>query len=76
MLNKSNYIQLLRPSHWVKNLIIALPLLLSMQFNSHLLTSLFLGFLSFSLLASGSYILNDIKDIENDRLHLVKKKDR
>ena len=76
MLNNSNYIQLLRPSHWVKNLIIALPLLLSMQFNSHLLTSLFLGFLSFSLLASGSYILNDIKDIENDRLHLVKKKDR
>lgn len=75
MLNNSNYIQLLRPSHWVKNLIIALPLLLSMQFNTQLLFSLLLGFLSFSLLASGSYILNDIKDIENDRLHLVKKKD-
>jgi 4-hydroxybenzoate polyprenyltransferase len=75
MLNNSNYIQLLRPSHWIKNLIIALPLLLSMQFNTQLLFSLLLGFLSFSLLASGSYILNDIKDIENDRLHLVKKKD-
>ena len=31
-----------------------------------------LGFLAFSLLASGSYILNDLVDLRSDRMHRSK----
>jgi 4-hydroxybenzoate polyprenyltransferase len=72
-MSKNNYLKLLRPSHWIKNIIIALPLILSNQLNFKSLTNLLLGIISFSLLASAGYILNDIKDIENDRQHPKKK---
>lgn len=72
-MSRNNYIKLLRPSHWIKNIIIALPVILSNQINLKSLTNLILGFISFSLLASAGYILNDIKDIENDRQHPKKK---
>ena len=71
---KNKYLQVLRPTHWIKNIIIALPVVLSNQINYNSLTNLLLGFISFSLLASAGYILNDIKDIENDRQHAIKKK--
>lgn len=35
--------------------------------------SAFIGFASFSLIASMVYIINDIKDLEKDRIHLRKK---
>lgn len=70
---KNKYIKLIRPKHWVKNLIIALPLILSQNFNFYALFNLLLGIFSFSLLASGGYIFNDIRDVENDRLHSMKK---
>ena len=70
---KNKYIQVLRPTHWIKNIIIALPVVLSNQINYNSLVNLSLGFISFSLLASAGYILNDIKDIENDRQHSIKK---
>ncbi len=73
MFSKNRYIKLIRPTHWLKNVIIGLPLVLSMQINIVSLINLLLGVISFSLLASGGYILNDIKDIENDRQHLKKK---
>ena len=72
---KNKYIQVLRPTHWIKNIIIALPVVLSNQINYNSLTNLLLGIISFSLLASAGYILNDIKDIENDRRHAIKKID-
>ena len=72
-MSKNNYLKLLRPSHWIKNIIIALPLILSNQLNFKSLTNLLLGIISFSILASAGYILNDIKDIENDRQHPKKK---
>lgn len=72
-MSKNNYLKLLRPSHWIKNIIIALPVILSNQLNFKSLTNLVLGIISFSLLASAGYILNDIKDIENDRQHPKKK---
>lgn len=73
MFSKNSYIKLIRPSHWLKNVIIGLPLVLSMQINTTSLINLLLGIISFSLLASGGYILNDIKDIENDRQHHKKR---
>jgi 4-hydroxybenzoate polyprenyltransferase len=73
MFSKNSYIKLIRPTHWLKNIIIGLPLVLSMQINTNSLINLLLGIISFSLLASGGYILNDIKDIENDRQHHKKR---
>ena len=70
---KNKYLQVLRPSHWIKNIIIALPVVLSNQINNNSLINLLLGIISFSLLASAGYILNDIKDIENDRQHSTKR---
>lgn len=69
------YFKLLRVSHWVKNLFIFLPLFFSgnilTDVNSFLQVSL--GFVLFSIIASSIYIINDLKDIESDRLHPEKK---
>jgi 4-hydroxybenzoate polyprenyltransferase len=62
--------QVLRPHHWIKNLIIFVPLV-----TSHKLTQLPLAleglaaFLAFSLCASGVYVLNDLLDVDADRHH-------
>jgi decaprenyl-phosphate phosphoribosyltransferase len=69
----NNYIKLIRPIHWFKNLIIFLPLLLSNNFNLSAFKNLIIGFISFSLLASAGYIINDIRDVENDRKHFQKR---
>jgi len=68
------YFQLLRIKHWVKNLFLFIPLFFSGELLevTHYLP-LFLGFLSFGWVASTIYILNDLKDIENDKLHPKKK---
>jgi decaprenyl-phosphate phosphoribosyltransferase len=73
MSNIKDYFLMLRPKHWVKNIIIFIPIILSGTFQLDLLPKLFLGFISFSILASAGYILNDIKDIDKDRLHPKKK---
>jgi decaprenyl-phosphate phosphoribosyltransferase len=70
---KNKYLRLIRPKHWIKNLIIALPLILSNNFNASSLSNLGLGIISFCFLASAGYILNDIRDVENDRLHPIKR---
>lgn len=68
------YIKLMRPVQWYKNLLIFIPLIFSLNlFNSKLYPSLFLGFISLSLLSSANYAINDIKDAPNDRLHPIKK---
>lgn len=67
------YFKLLRPSHWVKNLFLYIPLFFAGEiFNLTKVVELFIGFLAFSLIASSIYIINDYKDIEADRNHPVK----
>jgi 4-hydroxybenzoate polyprenyltransferase len=70
-----SYLKLLRISHWSKNLFLFLPLFFSGQFIEHSdsILSLLIGFLFFSLTASVVYIINDLKDVEEDRLHPEKK---
>lgn len=67
------YIKLIRPTNWVKNIIITLPFILGKKFNLFDLSNLLLGAVSFSLMASVGYIINDIRDIDKDRQHLFKK---
>jgi 4-hydroxybenzoate polyprenyltransferase len=66
--------QSLRPVHWIKNLLVFVPIVMAHELNdvSRLLHAL-IAFVSFSLCASGVYLLNDLFDLEADRLHPKKK---
>jgi len=74
-MTSNEYIRLLRPQQWYKNLLIFLPLLFSN--NLFVLENLFLcviGFFSLCLVSSSYYILNDIKDVNEDKRNPEKKK--
>jgi 4-hydroxybenzoate polyprenyltransferase len=60
-------VKALRPHQWAKNLLILLPPLLAHNPSIRLLASAGLAFLCFSCTASGTYIVNDLLDIEIDR---------
>ena len=70
----ADHIKLLRPKDWAKNLFLFIPSFFAEKFfELNTLGWLALGFLSFSFMASCIYILNDYRDIEDDRKHPVKK---
>jgi decaprenyl-phosphate phosphoribosyltransferase len=69
------YIKLLRPKDWAKNLFLFIPLFFSGElFDWSQYPPLFLGFLAFSFVASSIYIINDYRDIEDDKKHPEKSK--
>ncbi len=69
-----SYFKLLRTSQWIKNSFIFVPLLFSKHlFDYNYFKIVLLGFIAFSLLTSIVYIINDLIDIESDKLHPVKK---
>ena len=69
------YIKLMRVKHWIKNLLIFLPVIFSGKLDIEInnIFQLILGFLVFSLTSSVVYILNDIVDAPQDRKHEQKK---
>lgn len=70
-----HYIKLIRPKDWAKNAFLFLPLFFSGQlFDVNLLVQVFEGFICFSFVASSIYILNDYRDIEDDKKHPEKSK--
>lgn len=62
----------LRPHQWVKNLLLLLPMIAAHRFDAATLLPILLGMVAFSLAASAIYIINDLLDLEADRLHPVK----
>ena len=69
------YLKLLRPKDWAKNLFLFIPLFFSGElFNWNVYPQLLLGFIAFSFMASSIYIINDYRDIEDDKKHPVKSK--
>lgn len=74
MVKAKDLIKLIRPHHYIKNLLVLAPLIFSgKMFDLTLLARAGVGFVSFSLLASTVYIINDYCDIEADRQHPTKK---
>jgi len=74
-LNIFSWLKLVRIHQWVKNLLIFVAFFAAQEpLTMQIITTLFLGFLSISLLASCSYIFNDLLDLEYDRVHKSKKK--
>ena len=69
-----NYFKLIRVHQWTKNFFVFAPLFFSGQFlNTERLKESAVGFFCFCFAASAIYILNDILDAENDKLHPTKK---
>ena len=69
-----NYIRLMRPKHYIKNFLVFFPLIFSGSlFNVNNIIVTLLGMVCFCLVASSIYIINDIKDVEKDRLHVTKR---
>ncbi len=69
------FIQLLRPKDWAKNLFLVLPVFFGGKlFDVPRLEHLAAGFFAFCFVASTVYIINDYRDIEDDRKHPKKSK--
>ncbi|MDR2963301.1 MAG: decaprenyl-phosphate phosphoribosyltransferase [Bacteroidales bacterium] len=69
-LTPPNIIQILRPQQWLKNAFVFLPLFFSGQLlHVELLWQCIVAFFAFSFVASAIYCLNDICDVEMDKLH-------
>ena len=68
-----NWVKLFRIKHYIKNILIFVPLFFSKQVSSENITMAILGFICFSIGASIVYIINDINDIENDKKHSTKR---
>lgn len=63
----------LRPRQWVRNLLLLLPLLLAQDLSAMSLIMVAAGIVAFSAAASAMYIVNDLLDLEADRLHAIKR---
>ena len=68
------YLKAIRPHHWMKNLLIAVPALTAHALGGATLLACLLAFISFSLCASSVYVLNDLIDLERDRSHATKRR--
>jgi 4-hydroxybenzoate polyprenyltransferase len=58
-----------RPHQWVKNLLLVVPMIAAHRFDASTVHAVLLALTSFSLIASGNYILNDLLDVTADRQH-------
>jgi len=68
------YLKLIRITNWLKNVFVIFPLVFSLHlFQINSIKATLLAFLLFSFTGSALYILNDILDIDKDRLHPRKK---
>ncbi|MCB0494670.1 MAG: decaprenyl-phosphate phosphoribosyltransferase [Cyclobacteriaceae bacterium] len=63
-------IRVFRLHHWIKNFFLFIPVFFAGEiFNLEKLFQTSVGFIAFGFAASTIYILNDIKDIDEDRAH-------
>ncbi|KPP86835.1 MAG: UbiA prenyltransferase [Rhodobacteraceae bacterium HLUCCA08] len=62
----------IRPHQWVKNVLLFLPMLAAHAFELPIALLVLAGIAAFSCAASSIYIVNDLLDLEADRLHETK----
>jgi 4-hydroxybenzoate polyprenyltransferase len=73
-LNLSALFEALRPAQWIKNLsLFAAAILNGQLFEPAVIVPSILAFITFCLLSSSSYLVNDLLDAEKDRQHPFKK---
>jgi 4-hydroxybenzoate polyprenyltransferase len=65
--------QLLRPTQWSKNAVLFAALIFAKRlFEIQDVVLVTLGFVAFCAVASGAYVMNDLRDCERDRQHPLK----
>jgi 4-hydroxybenzoate polyprenyltransferase len=65
-----SWLKVLRPAHWVKNLLIFAPLVAAHRlYETALIGKLCVAFTALSFCASAGYLFNDVMDVEADRHH-------
>ncbi len=70
----ASHLKPLRLRHWVKNILVFVPLLAAHRFDEiGLLGKLLLAFCSFGCFASSGYLINDLFDLAADRHHPTKR---
>lgn len=63
-----------RPKQWVKNvLVFSAPASAGVLFHATPLLQTIVAFIAFCLVASGTYFINDARDVEADRVHVKKR---
>jgi 4-hydroxybenzoate polyprenyltransferase/phosphoserine phosphatase len=68
------FLKEMRLHQWAKNSLVFVPLFTSHSYHDlHLVGLALLAFLAFGLCASGHYFLNDLLDLDADRLHQTKR---
>jgi 4-hydroxybenzoate polyprenyltransferase len=68
------YFSALRPKQWIKNFFIFLPVIFGGKlFEPAVVFHCVIAFFLFSFAASAVYLINDVIDIEKDKLHPIKK---
>lgn len=66
----ADWVQLVRPAQWTKNLLLFAALLFSGHlFHGRDLVVVCAAFACFCMVASGAYVMNDVRDCERDRRH-------
>ena len=69
------YLKLMRVKHYLKNVLVALPVIFAgVALHPTNILKTLIAFITFSLTSSIIYIINDIRDVEKDKKHPVKKK--
>lgn len=71
-MNIISFGKLMRPSHYIKNILVFTPLLLS-EYSGNIVVHTTFVFLIFCLAASAVYAFNDLHDTEHDAIHPTKK---
>lgn len=67
-------LKLIRVKHWLKNVLVFLPIFFGKKLlNTECFLTCIFAFIVFSFASSIVYVLNDLSDIEKDRMHPVKK---
>ena len=67
-------IESLRPSQWIKNLLVFAALVFGRKAGDpQAVVDTVIAFMLFSAASSGIYLLNDIRDLKSDRLHPLKR---
>ena len=68
------YLAAIRLHQWVKNLLMVIPMILAhkvMEIDGYI--NIAIAFVSFGLVASGTYVVNDLMDLDADRAHKTKR---
>jgi decaprenyl-phosphate phosphoribosyltransferase len=67
-------VRAMRPRQWVKNLLVlAAPLAAGRLFEPAVIKTAALGFVAFCLVSALVYLVNDVRDVEEDRQHPTKR---